>query len=65
MFKKIKEFGRKNMTWGGYGKLCVISIVISIVCTIIAYIQMGIIKLPEKKKITDDPTIFEKEVNFE
>ena len=67
MIKKMKEFGKKPVTWGGYGKLCIIATVISVVIIIATYIYEVWVKLPKLKKkskeIIDDTDVFEKGVD--
>lgn len=57
MLKKIKNFGKKPITWGAYGKLCLISYVISLIIMFAMYIYYGLIKVPNifKKKTEEEP----------
>lgn len=48
--KKFKEFLGKPITWGGYGKLCIISMLLSVVYVVIymAYLMGWFGELKEK-----------------
>ena len=53
MFKKIREFGKKPITWGNYGKLCVVAWIISAIIWFSYMIQESLITIPFKEKKTE------------
>jgi hypothetical protein len=46
MMKKLKEFGKKPITWGAYGKLAIVAYVITLVMWLIYMVYEGWIKIP-------------------
>lgn len=48
--KKIKKFMDKPVTWGGYTKLCGISMAVGIVLTVVEFYALGMDPLQVKGK---------------
>lgn len=48
--KKIKNFMNKPMTWGGYTKLCAVSMAVGIVATVVEFYALGLDPLRIKDK---------------